>query len=122
MIKIESSQPNKTNNARLMLTTATGAAAGAAARYVVPTKAEWKGAKESADSFFSNAASTARSANRSILKYAAGGAIIAAGISLLTKLFAKPEKVQQQDTFEYSKYQALIDAPEYACEILLYED
>ena len=57
-----------------------------------------------------------------VLKYAAGGAIIAAGISLLTKLFAKPEKVQQQDTFEYSKYQALIDAPEYACEILLYED
>ena len=25
------------------------------------------------------------------------------------------------DSFEYSKYQALIDAPDYACEILLYE-
>ena len=126
MIRVESNQPTKRNNARLMLTTATGAAIGAAARYVVPTKNEWKGVKESADTFFSNTAATARSANRSILKYAAVGAVVAAGLSLVSRLFAKPEYQHKlpphQDTFEYSKYQALIDAPEYACEILLYED
>ena len=26
------------------------------------------------------------------------------------------------DSFEYSKYKALIDAPEYACELILYDD
>ena len=122
MIIIESNQPTKRNNARLMLTTSTGAAIGAAARYVVPTKNEWKGVKESTDTFFSNAAASARSANRSILKYAAVGAVVAAGLSLVSRLFTKPNQNQHKDTFEYSKYQALIDAPEYACEILLYED
>ena len=104
-----------------MLTTATGAALGAEARYVVPTKNECKNMKSSSDTFFSNVAANARSANRSILKYATVGAVVAAGVSLVSRLFAKPKQTAQ-DTFEYSKLQAYIDAPEYACEILLYED
>ena len=38
----------------------------------------------------------------------------------LTKLFAKNNTSKTADSFEYSKYQALIDAPEYAAEILIY--
>ena len=121
MTTINPIQP-KTNNARLMLTTTAGAALGAAARYVVPTKTEWSGIKTSADTFFSSASTMARKTNRSILKYAGIGAVVAAGISMLNKLLAKnSNKFAQTDSFEYSKYQALIDAPEYACEILLYE-
>ena len=124
MIRIESNQPTKRNNAQLMFTTATGAALGMGSRYLVPTKAEMRSLKSSADTFFSNTATAARGANRSMLKYGAVGALAAATITLLTKLLgAKQEQKQEQaDTFEYSKLQALIDAPEYACEILLYED
>jgi len=59
-----------------------------------------------------------------MLKYGAVGALAAAAITLLTKLLGAKQKQKQEqaDTFEYSKLQALIDAPEYACEILLYED
>ncbi|MBQ4647406.1 MAG: hypothetical protein IJB79_08670 [Candidatus Gastranaerophilales bacterium] len=124
MIRIESNQPTKRNNAQLMFATATGAALGMGSRYLVPTKAEMRSLKSSADTFFSNTATAARGANRSMLKYGAVGALAAAAITLLTKLLgAKQEQKQEQaDTFEYSKLQALIDAPEYACEILLYED
>ena len=120
--RIDSNQPTKRNNAQLMLSTATGAAIGMGSRYIVPTKAEMKTFKTAADTFFSNASTTARGANRSMLKYGAIGALAAATITLLTKLLANKQPAQQADTFEYSKYQALIDAPEYACEILLYED
>lgn len=119
MIKIETNQPTKRNNAHLMLATATGAVAGAATRYVMPTKAEMKKFSDVADTFFSNTALNARGANRSILKYAGIGAVVAAGLNIVSKLFKKPQE-QNQDTFEYSKMQTFIDAPDYACEILLY--
>ena len=126
MTRVDLNQPKKRNNARLMLTTATGAALGMASRYVVPTKAEFNSMKNSADTFFSNAATTARGANRSMLKYGGIGAIAAAGIYLASKIFSKDSKQAKQenqgDTFEFSKYQALIDAPEYACELLLYTE
>lgn len=119
--RLSSNQPTKRNNAHLMLNVATGAALGAAARYITPTKNELKSFNKVADSFFSSTSTLARGANRSILKYAGIGALIAGGLYLLNKLFAKkPQEQPQQDTFEYSKYQALIDAPEYACEILIY--
>ena len=122
-MKIQANQPPKRNNAHFMLTTAAGAAVGSVARYVIPTKAEFSNLKACKDTFFSNASTMARGTNRSILKYAGLGALIAAGIcgikNLLTK---KPEIEAQEDTFEYSKYAALIDASEYACEILIYED
>jgi len=35
-------------------------------------------------------------------------------------MFKKPQ-TEATNSF-YSQYQAIIDAPEYACEILLYED
>ena len=119
--RLNSNQP-KRNNAHLMLSTATGAALGMGSRYIVPTKAEMGTLKTAADTFFSNASTTARGANRSMLKYGAIGAVAAATITLLTKLLSNKEAQAKTDTFEYSKYQAIIDAPEYACEILLYED
>ena len=121
--RLNSNQPTKRNNAQLMLTTATGAALGMGSRYILPTKAELGTLKTSADTFFSNASTAARGANRSMLKYGAIGAVAAAAVTLLAKLLgSKNSKVQNSDTFEYSKYQAIIDAPEYACEILLYKD
>ena len=118
--RIDSNQPTKRNNAQLLLTTATGAALGAGARFVVPTKNEMGALKTASDTFFSNAKTSARGANRSILKYAGIGAVVAAGIHTLAKLFAKNNTSKTADSFEYSKYQALIDAPEYAAEILIY--
>ena len=120
--RLNSNQPTKRNNAHLMLSTATGAALGMGSRYILPTKTELSALKTSADTFFSNASTAARGANRSMLKYGAIGALAAATITLLTKLLSNNKPKTQTDTFEYSKYQALIDAPEYACEILLYED
>lgn len=123
MIRIESNQPTKRNNARLVLTTATGAALGMGARYLVPTKAELSSLKSNSDTFFSSVSTVARGANRSMLKFGAIGAVAAAGIYLVSKLFKKPQEENKfADSFEYSKYQALIDAPEYACEVLIYGD
>ncbi|MBR5305103.1 MAG: hypothetical protein IKU37_09785 [Candidatus Gastranaerophilales bacterium] len=119
--RIDSKQP-KRNNAGLMLSATTGAAIGMGSRYLLPTKAEIKSIGTAADTFFSSASTAARGANRSMLKYGALGAIAAATITLLTKLLSNKKPQTQTDTFEYSKYQAIIDAPEYACEILLYGD
>ena len=119
---IDSNQQTKRNNAHLMLTTAMGGAIGAGARYIVPTQNEVKSLKTVADTFFSNASVAARGANRSILKYAGIGAIIAAGIHCVKNLLTRKNEETSGDTFEYSKYAALIDASEYACEILIYED
>lgn len=121
MIRIESNQQTKRSGAKLMLAATAGAAAGAASRFVMPSKNELGSLKNAKDSFFSSASLSARSANRSILKYAAIGALIATGVHTIAKAFKKPHK-ENADTFEYSKYQAIIDAPEYACEILLYDD
>lgn len=110
----------KRNNAHTMLLGTTGAALGAAARYYVPTKEELSLIKsKQADGFFSTAKAAARANKRSILKYAGVGAIIAAGIGLIVKLI-KDSKLpkQQPEKIEYSKMGALIDASDYACEIM----
>ena len=91
-----------------------GAVLGAGARYIMPTKEEMK----SVDTFISSAAMNARSANRSMLKYGAIGALAASGLALLTKVFT-PEHKQDNNT-EYTKLGALIDAPDYSCEVMWY--
>ena len=121
--RIDSNQQPKRNNAHLMLTTATGAALGTGARYIIPTKAEMTSFKSNADTFFSNAATNARGANRSILKYGGIGAIIAGGIYLVSKLFNNQKaREAQMDTVEFTKYQALLETPGYAWEYVLYDD
>ena len=123
MMRIETTQPTKRNNAQLMLTTATGAALGMGARYIIPTKNEFKNLKGAADSFFSNASTAARGANRSMLKYGAIGALIAATVSLLTKLISsKNDEPNYTDTFEYSQFKTMFELPEVACELYIYEN
>lgn len=115
---IQQAQPKKMN-AAYSLAAVTGAGIGAISRYVVPTKNEISTIvnKEAVDTFVSNSACAARGANRSILKYSGIGALTAAGLVLLSKLFPKKE-----ENTEYSKLGALIDAPDYACEIMWYGD
>ena len=123
MMRIESTQPTKRNNAQLMLTTATGAALGMGARYIIPTKSEFGNLKEAADTFFSNASTTARGANRSMLKYGAIGAVAAASIALLARLLtAKKDEPKYSDTFEYSKFKTMFELPDVACELYIYEN
>ena len=100
----------------LGLSAATGAAVGSGMRYILPTKEQLK----SADSFVSSAAMNARSANRSILKYGGIGALVASGLTLISKLYNSPKK--SDANVEYTKLGALIDAPDYACEIMWYSE
>lgn len=112
----------KRNNAHTMLLGTTGAVLGAASRYYLPTKDELSLIKtHQMDSFFSTAKSAARAQSRSILKYAGIGALIAAGIGLIVKLIKDsklPKQNQNQGKIEYTKMGALIDASDYACEIM----
>lgn len=116
---IQQTQPKK-SNAALSLAAATGAGLGAVSRYVLPTKKELGTFinKEAVDTFVSNSACATRGANRSVLKYSGIGALVGAGLVLLSKLFPKKE----ESSAEYSKLGALIDAPDYACEIMWYGD
>ena len=91
-----------------------GALIGAGARYLIPMKSELV----SADKFISSAAMTARGNSRSILKYGGIGALVAAGLVLLAKTFTPEHK--KDDSVEYTKLGALVDAPDYACEIMWY--
>ena len=115
---IQISEPSKNNLGKVVATGALGAAVGAGARYVVPTKAEVSSIfnKEAVDTFVTNASAKARGADRSILKYAGIGGAIALGLSALSKLFPKHENKSD----EYSKYAALLDAPDYAVEVMWY--
>ena len=116
---VKITEPTTRNTAgKLMATGALGAAVGAGARYVVPTKAEVSSIlnKDAVDSFVSSASTKARGANRSILKYAGIGGAAALLLGALAKIFPKNE---DKDT-EYSKYGALLDAPDYAVEIMWY--
>ena len=117
---IQQTQP-KRSNASMWLAATTGAGLGAVSRYVVPTKKEIGSLvnKNAVDTFVSNSACAARGANRSILKYSGIGALVGAGLVLLSKIF--PKKAEEEVT-EYSKLGALIDAPDYACEIMWYGD
>jgi len=96
------------------ISAAAGAAIGAGSRYLVPTKDEMK----SVDTFVSSAAMNARGANRSILKYGAIGAIAAAGLNLLVKVFTPEHK--ENKNVEYTKLGALMDAPDYSCQFIWY--
>ena len=115
---IQITEPAKNNGAKLMATGAVGAAMGAGARYVLPTKAEMSSIlnKDAVDSFVSSASTQARSADRSILKYAGIGGAVALLLGALSKVFPKHE----DKNIEYSKYGALLDAPDYAVEVMWY--
>ena len=116
---IQITEPNKNSYKKVAATGAMGAIMGAGARYVVPTKAEASSIfnKDAVDTFVSNASAKARGADRSILKYAGIGGAIALLISGIAKLF--PPKNDNKD-MEYSKYGALLDAPDYAVEVMWY--
>ena len=106
-------EPKRNNYRTLGTSAAVGAVAGAGARYIIPTKKELA----SADTFLSTAAMTARGAKRSILKFGAAGAAIASAIALIAKAF---KNHKADESIEYTKLGALVDAPDYACEIMWY--
>ena len=98
-LTIQTTQPRRRPNTTLMA--AAGAAIGAGARYVLPTKKELSSLlnKESVDTFVSV------------------GALVAAGISIISHAL-KPKKDEEQfENIQYKKYEAILDAPEYACQI-----
>ena len=116
-LTIQTTQPRRRPNTTLMA--AAGAAIGAGARYVLPTKKELSSLlnKESVDTFVSSTAAVARANSRSILKYGSVGALVAAGISIISHAL-KPKKDEEQfENIQYKKYEAILDAPEYACQI-----
>lgn len=106
-------EPKRNNYRTLGASAAVGALAGAGSRYIIPTKKELA----SADTFLSTAAMSARGAKRSILKFGAAGAAIASALALVTKAF---KNHKTDEAVEYTKLGALIDAPDYACEIMWY--
>ena len=99
----------------LPLNAVAGAGIGAGLRYILPSKDEMR----SMDTFVSSAAMNARGANRSILKYGAIGALIASGLTLLAKVYTS-DNSKKDTSLEYTKLGALIDAPDYSCEIMWY--
>lgn len=104
-----------------VVTAAAGAATGVVARYIMPTKAELSKAinKDVVDTFTNSAAIAARSAKRSAAKYGVLGAFFALSAKALYEIFRGNNNNRAQ---EYSKLGALIDAPDYACEMLWYND
>ncbi len=121
MIQRVNSTEQKNNYGKYALTASAGAIAGAGARYLLPTKSELSSMfnKDAIDKFVSNTATQARGANRSIIKYAGIGAILAAGLKMLSKIFPS-QKTYEKANMEYSKFGALVDAPDYAVEIMWY--
>ncbi len=111
----------KDNTAKYAVSAGLGAVAGAAARYIIPTQKEMAEMihKEAVDTFVSSAAIKNRGASRSILKYAGLGALAAAGLSLVSKVFPKKDDYAKANA-EYSKLGAYVDAPDYAVEIMWY--
>ena len=118
---LSSSEQRQKNNRKVLSSALLGAAGGSALRYAIPTKAE-KAAlfnKDAMDTFVSSAATKARGANRSILKYATVGALITAGITALTNKLSNKQNIEN---IEYSKFAALVDASPFAAEVYLYGD
>lgn len=112
---------NRQRSNNFALSTVAGAAVGAGARYLLPTKEQMKSmfSKESVDSFVLSA--NKRGAERSILKYTAVGAVIAAGLNLVAKTFSKTNREKQE--FDFTKYEALHDTPaDSAYAIMWYGD
>ena len=119
--KTQFGNKQRSNSSKFALTTAAGAAIGAGARYLLPTKEQMKTmfSKESVDSFVHSA--NKRGAERSILKYTAAGAMIAAGLNLIAKAFAKNNGDNKE--FDFTKYEALHDTPaDSAYAIMWYGD
>ena len=112
---ISTVEPKRKHTPSLALNALAGAGIGAGLRYILPSKNELK----SMDTFVSSAAMNARGANRSILKYGAIGALIASGLTLLAKVYTK-DNSKKDTSLEYTKLGALIDAPDYSCEIMWY--
>ena len=106
---IETTQNNRRNGAKFMLTTAAGAAVGAVSRYVLPTKTQLPSVfnRETLDTFVSSA--SVRGANRSILKYAGIGALVAACANLVAKTFQNGK--ENSEAIDFTKYEALYDTP-----------
>ena len=118
---ISTVEPRKKPAPSMGLTALAGAAIGEGLRYVLPNNTS----KNIGDTFISQAKKNA--SERSILKYGALGALVAVGANLLYRAFNnenKEEKKKKDDNvvIEYSKIGALIDAPDYACEIMWYSD
>ncbi len=113
---INSAQTPKRRNAHVMLATAAGASVGALSRYVLPAKKDLSSVFNK--DTFSKAVMSQRAQSRSILRYAGIGAVIAGGLAILKNIFQHGEK--QSEPFKYSKYGAMIDAPDYAVEIMYY--
>ncbi len=117
--KVQTAQPNNNVYKHTAVASVAGALAGAGARYIVPTQKELSSIinKDAVDTFTSSAATSLRGSNRSILKYAGVGALVAAGLTLLSKIFPAKKNIDNSD---YSKMGALLDAPDYAVEIMWY--
>lgn len=107
-------EPKRRTTPSMGLAATAGALAGTAARYVIPSKVD----KNAVDTFVSTASKRAQ--DRSILKYGGIGALIAIGANLINKALHKDENKQDDTVVEYTKLGALIDAPDYACEIMWY--
>lgn len=116
-------QPKQKKNFSMVPAALLGAAMGSGARYVMPTKAELGSLfnKENFDTFVSSAATTARGAGRSILSFAAIGAVLTAGVAAIINKVNNASNPKQNEKVEYTKLGALIDAAPYACEVLWYE-
>ncbi len=101
-----------------------GAIAGGVAKYVMPNQKElsMKLNKENIDTFVSSAATKARGESRSTLKYVGLGALVALGAKAVKNYFSPKEKLVKTSDVQYSKYDALLDAPDYSCMVLWYGD
>lgn len=117
--KIQTTQPKKSHHA---LAAAVGAMAGAVGTFVLPNKAELKELK--VDTFISKTAMSNRAADRSMLKFIGVGALAALGINALVKAVKSHNSAKKDEAakIEYSKWDALIDASDYACMVTWYND
>ncbi|MBR1617214.1 hypothetical protein IJ670_03595 [bacterium] len=108
---ITTAQPN-INKYSLPLTVGAGAVVGALSRYVLPTKSESGSLlnKQNFDTFVSSTAK--RGADRSILKYGAAGAFVAATIYLISKAINYNKK--NQEKFQSTMLGAAMDMPAYS--------
>jgi len=97
-----------------------GAALGSVGAFVLPSKQELGNVfnKDRVDTFVSSVSQHAK--DRSIIKYAGFGAIALFAINALVKAFSKKEP--EKTNIEYSKWDALLDASDYACMATWYSD
>ena len=111
IMKVE--QPQK-NNSHLALGAAIGVVGGSAARYFAPSRQELSllASKHTTDTFVSSIKNHAQ--NRSAVKYAGIGALIAVGAKALYDIFKKNNNVQPQEKRNYSKAEIIAEIPDVA--------